>query len=695
MRKRNENLDRPVSDLKGVGPAITRGLAGRAIHTIEDLLFFLPTRYEDRREIRTISDIEEGRPALIVARVLTQGSLSFRRGRKAGYQAVVTDDTGTICLKWFHHPPRYLKESASKGTILMISGKVTRFGEQMQIVHPDIIPLENEEESREYKAVIPLYPEIEGVKRGILKRLLKKAFEDHGASLESVIPVGIESRHGLPSLREALEGLHFPHVPPPLSDEDFVERKRLIIEEFFLFQAAVLLEREEGGRFPGIELDINNDLYRATLGNLTFDLTSAQQRVLEEIEGDMAGLRPMNRLLQGDVGSGKTILAVLASCIAVGNGFQAAFMAPTEILAEQHYLTVHRMFEETGVPVFYLRGDMGKERGETLRRMESEKSFILIGTHALLQKDVTLTRLGLVVVDEQHRFGVSQRRTLKQKGFMPHVLVMSATPIPRTLSLVLHGDLDVSILDELPRGRQRIATHVLPDSLRSEAYRIIEAELEKGRQAYMVYPLVEQSEKVELLDATAMASHAETLFPGRKIGLLHGKMKPREKEQIMSAFKAGEVDVLVCTTVVEVGIDVPNATVIAVEHAERFGLSQLHQLRGRVGRSTFPSKCLLLTHAKRTEQASRRLKILAKTNDGFLIAEEDLKIRGAGEMLGLRQSGLTGFRIGDLRRDGEAMALAREMAVEALKEWSNPEADEIKAIIAEKWSQGLNVFNIA
>jgi ATP-dependent DNA helicase RecG len=694
MGKRNESLESPVGDLKGVGPKISQAFARRAINTIRDLIFFLPSRYEDRREVRAIGELGEGEKALVVARVLTRGSLSFRRARTTGYQVVVEDGTGMIALKWFHRPPHFLKNSVVKGSLVLVSGKVSSFGSQIQMVHPDVIPLDSEGEAEEHKAIVPIYPEIEGVKQGALKGLMRRAFEDWGDSIESIIPGEVESSRGLVTLREAVRGLHF---PTRLISPEEVSRAmgRLIVEEFFFFQTAMLMMREETKGGSGVGIGARAGLYEKAVKDLPFELTAAQKRVMGEIEGDMKDGRPMNRLLQGDVGSGKTVLAILASCIAIGNGFQVAFMAPTEILAEQHYLTVHRFFEASGVPLLYLRGDMGRERKEAVGKIGSGEASIVIGTHALIGKDVAFRKLGLVVVDEQHRFGVAERRALKQKGLMPHVLVMSATPIPRTLSLTIHGDLDVSVLDELPGGRRRVVTQVLSDSTRSEVYRMIEDELTKGHQAFVVYPLVDESEKMELPDAVGMATEMRAVFPGRRIGLLHGRMKAEEKEGVMSSFKAGDIDLLVCTTVIEVGIDAPNATLIVIERAERFGLSQLHQLRGRVGRSVFPSKCLLLTTGKRTEQATRRLKIMEKTNDGFVIAEEDLKIRGPGEMMGVRQSGVPGFRVGDLARDGELMLLAREMAREAMERWRPEEADRVRAFITKAWAHGVRMFDVA
>jgi len=418
--------------------------------------------------------------------------------------------------------------------------------------------------------------------------------------------------------------------------------------------------------------------------------------VLGEIKRDMEKTEPMNRLLQGDVGCGKTICAVLAACIALDNGYQAAFLAPTEILAEQQYLTIHRTFEAMGIRPVLLRGSMGKrERDELLQDVRAGNIRIVVGTHALLQEDVAFRRLGLAIVDEQHRFGVLQRKALREKGACPDMLVMTATPIPRTLAMVVFGDLDVSIIDGMPPGRQRIATKVFGETGRARACKLVEDELRAGRQAFFVYPLVDESEKMQLLDATRMATHLKkVVFPDYRIGLLHGRMKAEEKEETMLSFRRGEIDVLVCTTVVEVGIDIPNASVMLVEHAERFGLSQLHQLRGRVGRGSHPSRCFLVAAAAQTATAARRLRIMEETQDGFRIAEEDMNIRGPGDMLGVRQAGIPRFRIGDIVRNGDLMGRARTMAHAWLRSAAPDELARVRAESTRRWGRNLELYEV-
>ena len=485
----------------------------------------------------------------------------------------------------------------------------------------------------------------------------------------------------------------FRHIHSP--EEDLYKEgprhthmERLILEEYMLFQSALWMNRAERKKEKGIPFRPQGPFYKKFTDTLPFALTDAQKRVIHEIENDMASAEPMNRLVQGDVGSGKTICAVIASCVAIDNNYQVAFMAPTEILAEQHYLSIHRFFEALHIPIAFLRGNMGKDRKAVLDGINNGSITVVVGTHAIIQKDVAFHKLGLVVIDEQHRFGVLQRRWLIEKGLTPDVLMMTATPIPRTLSMVVYGDLDVSVIDEMPKGRQGIKTKVFLDDDKARVYRMIEDEIKDGRQVFIVYPLVEESDKMELLDATKMASYFQkSIFSQYRVALLHGGMKAEEKERTMTRFKDRMIDILVCTTVIEVGIDVPNATMIVIEHAERFGLSQLHQLRGRVGRGAHASKCLLVTSSRRTELATKRLRIMEKTTDGFKIAEEDMLIRGVGDMLGTRQSGIPRFRVGDIIRDMDLMLRARNICGESLPKLKIAEIKKIKEAIRDNWGE--------
>jgi ATP-dependent DNA helicase RecG len=733
MGKKNDLLTTPIRFLKGVGPKISEQMEKKGIKSVEDLFYFLPIRYEDKRYIRKINELREGEKALVIAKVVTSKSLFYRHSRKKAYEAIVDDGTGNISVKWFQWVSSYLRNICRKGNILLLSGGVSRYGTKLQMIHPEVTILGDESEIENCKGIVPIYSEIDRVKQGTLRNLVKRVFEDYGVYVKSILPGEIEKFYGFTPLYETFFKIHFP-------DDDLLESnicqkyiQRLIFEEYLLFQAALLMKKGEIKKERGISFKSDGIYYNKFKGSLPFELTLAQKRVIRETEHDMAHIEPMNRLLQGDVGCGKTVCAILAACIAVDNGYQVAFMAPTEILAEQHYLTIHKAFEGMGIPLVFLRGNMGKERKGVIEGIKKGEYSVIVGTHALIQKDVSFRRLGLVIIDEQHRFGVIQRKLLKEKGsgvrvqgsglttkdaergtrddkipksaignrqseidVFPDTLVMTATPIPRTLSMVVYGDLDVSVIDEIPKGRQKIWTKVFLDKDKFAVYRMIEDELKKGHQAYIVYPLVEESEKIELLNAKEMAAHfRKSVFPSYRVGLLHGRMRAEEKEEIMFRFKNREIDVLVCTTVIEVGIDVPNVTMIVIEHAERFGLSQLHQLRGRVGRGTYPSKCVLITSTRRTEISTRRLKVMEGTTDGFKIAEEDMKIRGPGDMLGVRQSGIPKFRVGDIVRDGDIMTHARRVAEEMIDRLTVDDLNGVKDTVLTRWKDSMHLYNIA
>ena len=696
MEKKNDITGKPVRYVKGVGPKIAALLNQKGLNTIEDLFYFLPNRYEDKRNIKNIDEIVEGEAVLVVAKVVSSRPVFYPRARRRAFEANVQDHTGSLTLRWFHVVLPYLRELFVKDNILLLSGRVTRFGKNLQIVHPEAVLLEDEDELEGLQKIIPVYPEIVGMKQGTIRRIIKQALNEYGKHLGSILPPALESSLGITLLREALSKIHCP-------DEDVIDKemhqvyvKRLIFEEYLLFQISLQMKKRSVKKAEGIRFICNGKHRDKFERGLPFELTNAQRKVIGEIEEDMGNKTPMNRLLQGDVGSGKTICAIAASCIAIDNGYQVAFMAPTEILAEQHYLTIHKFFDDMGIPVAYLRGNMGKERLQTIERIKAGHTQVVVGTHALLQGDIEFNNLGLVVIDEQHRFGVMQRKIMKQKGSLPDSLVMTATPIPRTLSMVVYGDLDVSVIDEMPAGRQKIWTKAFPDQEKNAVYKLVEDELKTGGQAFIVYPLVDESEKIELLNATNMAVLLQkTIFPDRKVGLLHGRMKADEKEKVMSLFKRKMIDVLVCTTVIEVGIDIPNATIIVIEHSERFGLSQLHQLRGRVGRGAKPSKCALITSEKKTAIAKQRIKVMEKTVDGFQIAEEDMRLRGPGEIFGLKQSGIPEFRLGNLVRDGDIMSRAKKTAEEILPKLSKDELDQIKGLVIRKWGDSLHLSDIA
>ena len=689
-------LKTPIRFVKGVGPKISELLGKRDIHTVEDLFYFCPVRYEDRRVITSIGSVREGERASVVGRVVNSKEHFYRASRRKVQTATIDDGTGQMILKWFRFRRPYLRDLCAKGNLLFVTGDVKRFGNNKEIVHPDVFLVDDENDVSERQGVLPVYSEIEGLKQGALRGIIREAFEKHGSNIRSFIPPDAETVEAIPGLSVAIRGLHFPDEGQLADSAREAYRRRLILEEFFLFQAALLLKGRELKQERGISFRAAGPLHKTLRDSLPFELTSAQEKVLQEIIRDMEKAEPMNRLLQGDVGCGKTICAVAAACVALDSGFQVAFLAPTEILAEQQYLTIHRTFEAMGIPPVLLRGNMGRrERDALLQGIKEGALRIVIGTHALLQDDVTFRELGLAIIDEQHRFGVLQRKKLKEKGPSPDMLVMTATPIPRTLAMVVFGDLDVSIVDGMPPGRQKIMTRVFSEAGRERAYRLVEDELRAGRQAFFVYPLVDESDKMELLDATKMASHLKkAVFPAYRIGLLHGKMKAEEKEEIMLLFRRGEIDLLVCTTVVEVGIDIPNASVMLVEHAERFGLSQLHQLRGRVGRGSYPSKCFLVAAAKQTETATRRLRIMEETQDGFRVAEEDMNIRGPGDMLGVRQAGIPRFRIGDIVRNGDLMGRARAMAQAWVMSASPKELARVREESSARWGRNLELYEV-
>jgi len=696
MEKENDITKKQIRYIKGVGPKIAALLNKKGLNTVEDLFYFLPNRYVDKRSIKNINEITEGETVLIIAKVTSSRSVYFPKARRRAFEATVQDSTGSLTLRWFNVVLPYLKELCIKDNTVLLSGRVTKFGKNLQMVHPEAVLLASEAKREEHQGIIPVYPEISGLKQGTLRNIINQAFVQYADSLCSIIPSGLEDLLGVPRFKDMLIKIHFPDetIVDEASRQKYIDR--LIFEEYLLFQISLQIKKQSTKNKKGIAF-INKGDYRMFFERgLPFKLTNAQRRVIEEIEKDMGSESPMNRLLQGDVGSGKTICAIAAACIAIGSGYQVAFMAPTEILAEQQYFAIHRFFDDMGLTVTYLRGNMGKERMDIIDSIKRGSTNVVVGTHALLQDDIEFKSLGLVVIDEQHRFGVMQRKILKEKGLFPDTLVMTATPIPRTLSMVVYGDLDVSIIDEMPVGRQKIMTRVFFNRENHIAFQQVEEELKNGGQAFIVYPLVEESQKIDLLNATNMAELLQkTVFPNHIVGLLHGRMKPDEKERVMLLFKKKQIDILVCTTVIEVGIDIPNATIMVIEHAERFGLSQLHQLRGRIGRGSKSSKCFLIASEKLTPVARRRLKVMEKTTDGFQISEEDMRLRGPGEMFGLKQSGIPEFRLGNLVRDGYIMSRAKKAAEQVLPKLSNRELDQIKERADMKWEDPVSVADIA
>jgi ATP-dependent DNA helicase RecG len=587
-------------------------------------------------------------------------------------------------LVWYNQP--YMKDTLNKlrNSQIVAYGivKESPYGLQMETPEWEDLPDGADPDSLlSVNRIVPIYPLTEGIRQKRMRQIIWNAVQ-YAHLAPEILPRSVRERLGLMPIQQALQQIHFP------DDEQMIEpaRQRLVFEEFFLMQLGVGLQRLRTRQERGIAMRIDADRLNEMLHRIVpFELTNAQKRVIHEIWNDMAQPHPMNRLLQGDVGSGKTIVAAAAILAAVDNQYQAAIMAPTEILAEQHYITLHRLFQPLGISVELLVGRLSnKQRQQARERIATGRGMVAVGTHALIQEGVSFARLGLAIVDEQHRFGVLQRAALRDKGIMPHVLVMTATPIPRTLTLTLYGELDVSVIDELPPGRKPVRTYWKTPEERLKVYAGVRKLVEQGRQAYVICPLIDESDKLQVRAAEQMAEHLQKdVFPDLRVGLLHGRMKPAEKEAVMEAFRAGELDILVSTTVIEVGVDVPNAAVIVIEDADRFGLAQLHQLRGRVGRSEHQSYCVLIADPK-SEEGQRRMEIMTRTNNGFLIAEEDLRIRGPGEIYGTRQSGMPSFRVADLVKDMRLLEVARQEAFRLLErdpELARPEHTALREAV--------------
>jgi len=694
----------PIQYVKGVGPKLAKLFEKKGIRTVEDALYFLPRCYEDRRNLKKISELKTGKKETGFGDILLSGVAFYQNKRKRVFEAVVGDGSGVITLKWFAGNERYLIDRFKKGRRLIFSGEVRWFNYQKEIHHPDveIVDGDIEKDYLNFKRIVPIYSETEGLHQRTLRKLIKNILDGYANELSSPIPQEIVERQDLIDFSEAFRRVHFPPEGESievLNNQRSDGHRRIIFDEFFFLELGLALKKKGMTLETGIPFQTDGTLVQRLLDLLSFQLTRAQDRVWAEIREDLERPHPMNRLIQGDVGSGKTVVALLASLYVVECGYQAAIMAPTEVLAEQHYLNLHHWVEPLGVKVALLTSSIkGSEREDLYDRIRRGDVHLVIGTHAVIQEAVEFNRLGLAIIDEQHKFGVVQRGLLKKKGENPDVLVMTATPIPRTLAMTIYGDLDVSVIDEMPPGRMPVETKIFPESGREKVYRTVEEEVRKGRQAFVVYPLVEESEKLDLKDATRMAEHLrKDVFPEFQVGLLHGRMKSDEKEAIMMEFKEGKIKILVATTVIEVGIDIPNASVMVVEHAERFGLSQLHQLRGRIGRGRFPSKCILLAQYRSSEEARVRLQAMARTNDGFQIAEEDLSLRGPGEFFGIRQSGFPDFRVAQLVRDTPILIEARKEAFRLIQEdpeLVRPSHSVLRDMLRRRWKGRLELASI-
>ncbi|MGQ0811612.1 MAG: ATP-dependent DNA helicase RecG [Nitrospiraceae bacterium] len=712
----------PIQFAKGVGPKRTALLAKLGMHTVEDALWNVPWRYEDRAVITEIGRLTLDSQGTICGVIVRNTLKRLPHRRMTVLDVTVEDNTGRLRAAFFNQP--YLEEILVAGARVMLSGRV-HLGPQrltdlrMDVAHYEVLGDEGET-SLHVGRIVPIYHETKGWTSRQMRVLIKTLLDEHAGALTELLPVQLRARYRFPPIQRALTEVHFPDSNANMHDLEqglTPAHRRLAFEEFFILQLALALrQRTVKEEVKGIRFDPDTPLLKCLRTLLPFKLTSAQDAVLTEIQRDMAAPRPMHRLLQGDVGCGKTIVALHALVLACGSGYQGALMVPTEILAEQHFLNLRPLLQALGLTIVLLKSDGRKTaRAAILKQVESGEADVIIGTHALIQKGVRFAKLGLAVIDEQHRFGVLQRKTLIDKGYHPDVLVLTATPIPRTLAMTVYGDLDISVIKTLPPGRKPIRTGVFAESQRRRAYRILQDEIQAGRQGYIVYPLVEESEKVDLRAAIQAAGRLQANeFRSARVGLLHGRMKTLEKERTMASFKAGDIQILVTTTVVEVGVDVPNATVMLVEHAERFGLAQLHQLRGRVGRGLQSSYCLLLTAGGEVEypratgratqnqsdrrSSKKRLEAMVKSGDGFVIAEEDLRIRGPGEFFGLRQWGMPEFRVANLIRDGDLLEQARREAF-ALAEHDPllhaPHNQGLYAAMRRRWERKLDLGSVS
>lgn len=702
-------LQTPVRFLKGVGPKRAAQLEGLGLKTVEDLLYHLPFRYEDRRQIKKIHQATIGKEESFIGKLVTLEKRYIPRRRRQILLGTLADGAGSLGLVWYRVPP-YISKSLSRGQQLLVHGKVERgMGPQKRIVHPDFEVMAPGAEADTEK-ILPVYLKPGGIPLAAIQRWVAQALGEYGSFLASVLPAPIAHRQGLTDLRNAMREVHRPDKTADLASLNqfgSLAHCSIIFDEFFYLQLGLGLRRKNVSALKGISFAPDRgELTRRMRSLLPFALTWAQERVLKEIYGDMESSRPMQRLIQGDVGSGKTIVAWFATLRAVENGFQAVWMTPTELLAEQHFRNLTGYADALGLPAALLTGSVsGRAKREMTERIKRGEIAFVVGTHALIQEGVHVPRMGLGIIDEQHRFGVIQRMALQRLANwraastpslpQPDILLMSATPIPRSLAMVLYGDMEVSSVDEMPPGRTPVLTCLVSEEKRPELYQRVRAEIRKGHQAYVVYPLVEASEQIHLRDATRMAEElSQGVFKEFSVGLVHGRMSSEEREQAMRRFKEGEIQILVATTVIEVGIDIPNATVMVVEHAERFGLSQLHQLRGRVGRGRDPSQCLLVHYGRSNPDAFKRLKVMEREHDGFKIAESDLVLRGPGELLGTRQSGLADFRLANLLRDSRLLLEARREALDWLAQdpsLTQQESRPLRDLLKYRWGSRLEL----
>ena len=666
------DLKQSVQFVKGVGPSRVKLLNYLGINTLQDLIEYFPRDYEDRRYIKEIVNLQDGENALIEAVATTSVTNARLKRNMTLSKLVVSDGTDNMLITWFNQP--YVKEQIKRGEKYKFYGRVSIKNGKIEMNSP---VFDSEESDKNTGRILPVYPTTRNLNENAIRKIMTEALKTTENQLEETIPEYIRNDYHLQGINEAIKQIHFPQDFENLK----VARKRFVFEELLALQLALLsLKNEYTNETSGV--CFSKDIHMSDVINiLPFRLTNAQLRVLEEIDHDMESEKSMNRLLQGDVGSGKTVIAMIAAYKAVKCGYQAAIMAPTTILAEQHIVNFRKTLEQFGIKCELLVSSITKKnKEEILRRLKDGDIDILIGTHALLQENVEFKNLGFVVTDEQHRFGVKQRSIISGKGKNPDVLVMTATPIPRTLALILYGDLDISIIDELPPNRKKIETFAVRDGMTDRIHAFVKKNIEEGRQAYIVCPLVEENEEMDLRSVETMYENYKTeIFPDLNVKMLHGKMKAKEKDEIMQEFKSGKIDVLISTTVIEVGVDVPNANIMIIENAERFGLAQLHQLRGRVGRGEYQSFCIL-KYRGNSDIIKQRMKTMTETDDGFKIAEKDLELRGTGEFFGTRQHGLPEFKVANLFEDIPILKQVQALAIRIEQEDAKLELEKNKEL---------------
>ncbi len=703
-----------VRYLKGIGPSRAKILTKAGICTLEDLVYYFPRKYQDRTHIIPIKNIEIGQTVTISGRVLSSaGRRSYWRRGFDIFEISIGDDTGRIFVVWFNQP--YLRSYFKEGGRVILYGKAELYKDRIQMSNPEFEVLENGTDSTDSGKIIPIYSLPQGISQKVFRKMIKTVLDSYVPKAVEVLPFDIRLRHKLDNIAKSLVNIHFPET----QEARIAAYSRLSFEEFFLYQVPLILRKLKRGEKKGIAFKPDEKFICDFVSSLPFALTDSQKHVFGEILSDMRKVQPMQRLLQGDVGSGKTIVALLSGLVAVSSGYQVVIMAPTEILAQQHFLKISELLLDTVHPVVMplsrhvdrSTGRHGKikvglltsslsdkERERMLKAISDGEFDIVIGTHSVIQEDVKFRKLGLVVIDEQHKFGVSQRALLSKKAVNPDILIMTATPIPRTLSMTLYGDLDVSVITELPRGRKKIITKVFDTTDKLSAYKFVESQVELGRQAYVICPVIEENPKIELSAAkTIYNEFSSKIFKDFRVGLIHGRLNKYEQEEVMRKFREKELDILVATIILEVGIDVANATVMLIENAQRYGLSQLHQMRGRIGRGELESYCLLIDDSN-AEGAADRLKVFVENSDGFKIAEEDLKLRGPGEFFGERQHGLTELKIADPLRQFHLLKAAREEVVRLLKD--DPKLEkrpniEIKNQLYKRFPEFERFLNVA